>query len=111
MPAHTEAQRQKMDALEAAIASLEKNIQAREKKWRWREVAAAQALRTGSEARVPEGAALRMDCNAAGELQESSGSESRPAAGLSGKACVIGGSTAKPETPGKGVGIARRAPL
>ncbi len=111
LPAPTAAQQQKLDDLEPAIAALEETVRTREKKWHWRQAGVAQAVRAAAETRIPEGAALQIDCETVDQFQDQSGKGLRLVPGVVGKACLTGESASKPETGGKGVAMARRAPL
>ncbi len=111
LPAPTAEQKQRLDELAREIAGLEADVRKREQKWHWRNGAAEQLRQLATHASTTGGAALRIDCESVDELQDHATEKVRLAPGVAGHACVTGESMPKPETPGKGVPISRRAPF
>ena len=97
IPAPTAEQQQKMHALEAAIASLSKRIEAREKRWRWSD-GSMPKLAVGEN--VSGGAFLAISCPGNNEVEK----------GPAGHACAPGGTEPKPESSTK-LPVSKRNPL
>jgi hypothetical protein len=85
IPAPTHEQQEKLQQLESAISSLTQQIESREKAWTWRDEDAQKALRSASQASIPDGAVVQIH-------------DTR-------------GADPKPQIPGKGVPVAKRQPL
>jgi hypothetical protein len=97
IPAPTAEQQEKMQALEAAIADLSKRIEARERRWQWRDGSMAK-LAAGANA--PGGAFLAISCPGNNEVEK----------GPAGHACAPGGTQPKPESSTK-LPVSKRNPL
>jgi hypothetical protein len=67
MSAPSAGEQRKFQQLDAAISGLEEQIEAREKRWKWRGRYASQALRIAAASAEPGGAMVRVHCNSAAE--------------------------------------------
>jgi hypothetical protein len=112
IPAPTSDQQDQERRLESAIAALSAKIQPREKAWIWNESAAHEALqKITRKGAIPENATLHIGCESEQELGPASQTGIALADGVAGHSCVVNDVSAKPQTPGQGLPVAKRQPL
>lgn len=100
IPAPTQQQQGNERRLESEIANLDGSLEAHDKSWKWSEARDREIVqRIAQKTAAPDGAILHIDC------------ESEKPEGVVGHACAPRNVTPKPETPGKGVPIAKRQPI
>ncbi len=88
--APTDAERERIDRLSAAVAELNREVDRRGSKWRWKASAAASArdLARTAQAAVPRDADFRLRCESEGEFPDETALAGTFSTGVVGRACV-----------------------